>query len=151
MKRTLKTGFAILLVMSVVIGNIPFAAMMVCVHANDIHGEKAVHLHYGQLPGQPCHESADSAKVANATTAGPAGLSQSSSEEERRHFPLVPETLITSQASFKRALSLLSAAQRHSPESTINVSAGHRGGYRFYDPSFVFPDTVFINTTILII
>ena len=70
MKRTLKTGFAILLVMSVVIGNIPFAAMMVCVHANDIHGEKAVHLHYGQLPGQPCHESADSAKVANATTAG---------------------------------------------------------------------------------
>ncbi|MBT3185921.1 MAG: hypothetical protein HN342_15500 [Nitrospina sp.] len=151
MKRTLKTGFAILLVMSVVIGNIPFAAMMVCVHANDIHGEKAVHLHYGQLPGQPCHESADSAKVANATTAGPVGLSQSSSEEERRHFPLVPETLITSQASFKRALSLLSAAQRHSPESTINVSAGHRGGYRFYDPSFVFPDTVFINTTILII
>jgi len=138
MKRTLKTGFAILLVMSVVIGNIPFAAMMVCVHANDIHGEKAVHLHYGQLPGQPCHES-------------PVGLSQSSSEEERRHFPLVPETLITSQASFKRALSLLSAAQRHSPESTINVSAGHRGGYRFYDPSFVFPDTVFINTTILII
>ena len=164
MKRTLKTGFAILLVMSVVIGNIPFAAMMVCVHANDIHGEKAVHLHYGQLPGQPCHESADSAKVANATSrlrqsgecydgraAGPVGLSQSSSEEERRHFPLVPETLITSQASFKRALSLLSAAQRHSPESTINVSAGHRGGYRFYDPSFVFPDTVFINTTILII
>jgi len=138
MKRTLKTGFAILLVMSVVIGNIPFSTMTVCVHANDIHGEKAVHLHYGQLPGQPCDES-------------PAGLSQPSSEEGRRHFSLALETLITSQASFKRSLSLLPSVQLHRPESTIGSPAGHRGGYRFYDPSFVFPDTAFINTTILII
>ncbi len=162
MKRRVTIGIAILLFMCVGLGNVPFRAMLLCVHGGGGHGEKTVHLHYGQLPGQPCHESVDSAKVANATSrlrqsgydgraAGPAGLSHTSSEEERRHFPLALETLITSQASFKRSLSLLPSAQLHSPESTIGSPAGHRSGYPFYDPSFVFPDTAFINTTILII
>ena len=151
MKRRLTIGIAILLFMCVGLGNVPFRAMLLCVHGGGGHGEKTVHIHYGQLPGQPCHESADSAKVANATTAGPAGLSHTSSEEERRHFSLALETLITSQASFKRTFSLLPSALLHSPELTINLSAGPRGGYRFYDPSFVFLDTAFINTTILII
>ncbi|MBW2708379.1 MAG: hypothetical protein JRD04_03695, partial [Deltaproteobacteria bacterium] len=129
---------AILLFMCVGLGNVPFRAMLLCVHGGGGHEGKTAHLHYGQLPGQPCHESS-------------AGLSHTSSEEGRRHFPLTLETLISSQASFKRTLSLLPSAQRHSSESTINLSAGPRGGYRFYDPFFVFPDTAFINTTILII
>ena len=151
MKRRVTLGIAILLFMCVGLGNVPFRAMLVCVHDGGGHGEKTVHLHYGQLPGQPCDESADSAKVANATTAGPAGLSHTAREEGRRHFSFSLETLITSQASFKRSLSLLPSAQLHSPPPTIGSPAGHRGGYRFYDPSFVFPDNAFINTTILII
>ena len=138
MKRKVTIGIAILLFMCVGLGNVPFRTMLVCVHGGGGHGEKTVHLHYGQLPGQPCHES-------------PAGFSHTSSEEGRRHFSIALETLITSQASFKRTLSLLPSAQLRSPESTIGSPAGHRGGYRFYDPSFVFLDTAFINTTILII
>jgi len=138
MKGAFKTGFAILLMMSVVIGNIPFGTILVCVHANDIHGEKAVHLHYDQIPQQPCNDA-------------PHGVRHGNSGEGRRHFSLAPETLITSQASFKRSLTLLPSVQLHSPEPTMGSPAGHRGGYGFYDPSFVFPDTAFINTTILII
>ena len=138
MKRRVTIGIAILLFMCVGLGNVPFRAMLVCVHGGGGHGEKTVHLHYGQLPGQPCHES-------------PAGLSPTTREEGPRHFSLALETLIASQTSFKRTLSLLPSAQLHSPESTIGSPAGHRGGYRFYDPSFVFPDTAFINTTILIV
>jgi hypothetical protein len=138
MKRRIRIGIAILLFMCVALGNVPLRAMLVCVHEGGGHGEKTVHLHYGQLPGQPCDES-------------PAGLSQPSSEEGRRHFSLALETLITSQTSFKRTLSLLPSAPLHSPESTIGLSAGPRGGYRFYDPSSVLLGTVFANTTILII
>jgi len=151
MKRRVTIGIAIFLFMCVGLGNVPFRAMLLCVHGGGGHGEKTVHIHYGQLPGQPCHESADSAKVANATTAGPAGLSPTTTEEERQHFSLALEILITSQGSFKRVLSLLPSVQLHSPESTIGSPAGPRGGYRFYDPSFVFPDTAFISTTILIV
>ncbi len=138
MRRRVTIGTAILLFMCVGLGNLPFRAMLVCVHDGGGHGEKTVHLHYGQLPGQPCHES-------------PAGLSHTTREEGRRHFSLSLETLITSQASFKRSLTLQPSAQLHSTEPTIGSPVGHRGGYRFYDPSFVFPDTAFINTTILII
>ncbi len=138
MKRRVTIGIAVLLFMCVGLGNVPLRATLVCVHEGGGHGEKTVHLHYGQLPGQPCDES-------------PAGLSPKTTGEGRRHFSLVLETLIASQSSFKRALSLLPSAPLHSPGSAMGSPAGSRGGYRFYDPSFVFLDTAFINTTILIV
>ena len=139
MKHWVTIGIAILLFVCVGIGNVSLGAMLVCVHEGGDHGEKRVHLHYGQLPGQqPCHES-------------PAGLNPAATEEDRRHFSLALETLIASQASFKRTLSLLSSVQVHCPESSIGPPAVPRGRSRFYDPAFVFPDTALISTTILIV
>jgi hypothetical protein len=75
MKRNLNTTLVMVLAMCLLLGNIPFGTMMVCVHAGEAHGEKAIHLHYGQLPGQPCDES-------------PEGLSFRTAMPGRGIFPL---------------------------------------------------------------
>jgi hypothetical protein len=138
MKRRVTIGIVILMVMCVALVTVPFRAMLVCVHDGGGHGEKAIHLHYGQLPGYPCHESSP-------------GLNHTAGAEGRRHFSLVFETLTHAQTSFKRVLSLLPPAQFHHLDAIINPPVGPQGGYGFYDPSFVFTDTPFTNTTILII
>jgi len=138
MKRRFTIGIAILMVMCVALGTLPLHAMMVCVHDGGGYGEETVHLHYGQLPGYPCHESSS-------------GLTHTAGEEERHHFSLVVETLTNTQTSFKRVLSLLPSVQIHSPELINDPPVATHGGYRFYDPSFVFLDAVFTDTTILII
>lgn len=136
MKNRLTSGMVILVVMCVMLGNAPFRDMLVCVHGSG--GEKAVHLHYGQLPGQPCDESRT-------------GLSQVATDEDRWHFSLDLETISNTQTSFKRALNLLSTARFHSSGFTMHSPAGTLGEYHFYDPSFVSLDTAFTTTTILII
>ena len=97
MKRKLTAGIVISLIMCVVLGNGPFSAMTVCVHEDGGYGEKAVHLHYGQVPGQPCDES-------------PQGPGYGTGEEGPRHFSLALEIPVNAQTSFKRVLSLLPRA-----------------------------------------
>jgi hypothetical protein len=138
MKRRVTIGIAVLMVMCVALGTLPLHAMMVCVHDGGGHGEGTVHLHYGQLPGYPCHESSS-------------GLTHTAGEEERHHFSLVVETLTNVQTSFKRVLSMLPPAQFHHLDAIINPPVDPQGGCRFHNPSFVFTDTAFTNTTILII
>ena len=138
MKRKLTAGLVISLIMCVVLGNGPFSAMMICVHEEGSHGEKAVHFHYGQLPGQPCDES-------------PQGPSYGTGEEGPRHFSLSLEIPVNAQVSSKRVLSLLPCARLHSPQTKVDPHAAIRGGHCFYDLAFVLPDPAFTNTTILII
>ena len=138
MKRKLTAGLVISLIMCVVLGNGPLSAMMICVHEDGSHGEKAVHFHYGQLPGQPCDES-------------PKGAGYGAGEEGPRHFSLALEIPINAQTSFKRVLSLLPHARLHSPQAKVDPPAAIRGGHGFYDPAFVLSDPAFTNTTILII
>ncbi|MCG6880595.1 MAG: hypothetical protein LJE96_15795 [Deltaproteobacteria bacterium] len=136
MKNRLAAVMVILLVMCVILGNVPFRNMLVCVHGGG--GERVVHLHYGQLEGQPCDETR-------------AGLSRVTTDEERWHFSLDLETISNTQTSFKRPLNMLSPALLHSGGFATYSTAGSRGGYPFYDPSFVFLDPALTTTTILII
>ena len=138
MKRRVKIGIAVLMVMCLALGTLPLRAMMVCVHDGGGHGAETVHLHYGQLPGYPCHESSP-------------GLNHTDGEEERRHFSLVVETLTHAQTSFKRVSGLLPPAQFHDLDDIVRPSVDSRGKYRFNNPAFFFTDTAFPNTTILII
>jgi hypothetical protein len=138
MKRKLTAGLAISLVLFVVLGGISFSAMMLCVHGGDGHERQTIHFHFGQLEGQSCGESRT-------------GLCHTTHEEGPRHFSLGLETLINSQTSFKRVLSMLPYAQLQSLASTVAPPSTTHCGYPFYDPSFVFPDTAWFNTTILII
>lgn len=138
MKRSLKAVIVVLLMMCVMLGNMPFGTMLLCVHSGGGHGEKAVHLHFGQLPGQPCEES-------------PRGLQHVAGDEDRRHFSLAPEILMNGQTSPKRLLSLLSSVRRFHSESSIDPSTIAHGGYCLEDPSLLFPDAAFTSTTILII
>lgn len=138
MKRSLKAVIVVLLMMYVMLGNMPFRTMLLCVHSGGGHGEKAIHLHFGQLPGQPCEES-------------PRGLQHVAGDEDRRHFSLASETLMNGQISPKRILSLLSSVRHFYSESTIDPSAIAYGRYCLNDPPVVFYDTAFTDTTILII
>lgn len=138
MKRRVTIGIAILMVMCLALGTLPSRAMMLCVHDGGGHGEKAVHLHYGQLPEYPCHESSS-------------GLNHTAGEEERRHFSLVVETLTHGQISFKRVLSLLPPAQFHDLDAIISPPADTQGEHRSPNAPFVLTDTAFTHTTILIL
>jgi len=138
MKRNLTAVIVLALVLCVILGNVPFRAMLVCVHGGGDHGEKAVHLHFDQLPGLPCHESSP-------------GLTPATHEEGPRHFSLALETLTNVQTPFKRSLNLLPPVQVQPPRFTMHSPAGTRSGCPFFDPSFVFFDTAFSKTTILII
>jgi hypothetical protein len=136
MKNRLAAVMVILLMMCVMLGNVPFRNMLLCVHGGG--GERVVHLHYGQLDGQPCDETR-------------AGLNRVTTHEERWHFSLNLETISNTQTSIKRPLNMLSPALLQSGEFALYSSAGTRGGYPFYEPSFVFLDPAFTTTTILII
>lgn len=138
MKRAFKTGFAILLVMSVVIGNIPFGTILVCVHADDIHGEKAVHLHYDQIPGQPCNDA-------------PHGVRHENSGEGRRHFFLAPEIPIRTPSSSTRVLSPLLHCAIEPLETEADSIRNSRGSFIFDNPSFAALDTSFTHIIVLII
>ena len=138
MNRSLKAVIVILLMMCVMLGNIPFRTMLLCVHSGGGHGEKAVHLHFGQLPGQPCEESLR-------------GVHHVAGDEDHRHFSLAPETLMNGRTSPQRILSLLSSVRHFHSESTMDSPAFSHGRYGLNDPPFVFPDTAFTNTTILIL
>lgn len=138
MKHKVTAGIVISLMVFVVSGSISFQAMLVCVHGGGDHEQQKVHFHFDQLPGQPCGESRE-------------GLSHTTREGGTRHFSLALETLINTQTSIKRLLSLVPSPQLQSAEAAKDPSAATHGGYPFFDPSFVFPDTAFPNTTILII
>ena len=138
MKRNLKTAIVTALVMCLVLGNVPFRAILVCVHGGGGHGEEKVHLHYGQLPGQPCHES-------------PEGLTLSSGGEGRRHFSLDREILNKPQSSVNHALRL-SPLTQHLVSGLVEKGSACIGRERPFDePSFIFLDTAFTPTTVLII
>ncbi len=136
MKNRLAVVVVSLLVMCVMLGNVPFRDMLVCVHGGG--GERVVHLHYGQLEGQLCDETR-------------AGLNRVTTDEERWHFSLDLETISNTQTSFKRPLNMLSPSLLHSDGFAAHSPAGSRGGDFFNDPSFVPLDTAFTTTTILII
>ena len=138
MKRSLKAVIVVLLMMCVMLGSMPFRTILLCVHSGGGHGEKAVHLHFGQLPGQPCEES-------------PRGLQHVAGDEDRRHFSLASETLMNGQTSPKRIFSLLSSVRHLRSESTIDPSTIAHGRYCLNDPPVVFHDTAFTDATILII
>ncbi len=138
MKRNLKTTLVMALAMCLLLGNVPFGTMMVCVHAGEAHGEETIHLHYGQLPGQPCDES-------------PEGLTLSRGEAGPWHFFLGQETLNEVRPTVSRSLNHLVPALHPVWESVENGSANIRRGSPFDDPSFVFLDTAFTPTTVLII
>ena len=126
----------ILLVMSVMLGNVPFRDMLVCVHEGG--GESAVHLHYGQLPGQSCDEPQ-------------AGFRHVAGDNGPRHFSLDLETFRNKKTSVKRVLNLLLPVQPHPSCSAAHWTGGRKGAVLFEDPSFLSLDTAFTHTTILII
>jgi len=136
MKNRLAAVMVILLMMSVMLGNVPFRNMLVCVHGGG--GERVVHLHYGQLQGEPCDETGT-------------GQSRVTTDEKRWHFSLDLETINNMQTAFKRPLNALSPAQLHNSGFAMYSPAGSRGDDSFDEASFVFLDTAFTTTTILII
>ena len=138
MKRNLNTTLVMVLAMCLLLGNIPFGTMMVCVHAGEAHGEKAIHLHYRQLPGQPCDEF-------------PEELSLSHGDAGPRHFSLGQETFNEVRPTVCRSLNLLTPALHPVCESVEDGPANIRSGSPFDDHSFVFLDTAFTPTTVLII
>ncbi len=136
MKNRLAAVLTILLVVSVTLGNVPFRDMLVCIHAAD--GERAIHLHYGQLRGQPCDETVT-------------GLSRLTTDEDRWHFSLDLETVSKPQTSIKRFLKVVSAGCLQRGRLPVHSAVDGRSAYPFFDPSFVSLDTAFTHTTILII
>ena len=137
MKRRSSAGIVVFLLVCLVLGDISLRAMLVCVHESGDRDPITVHFHYGQLPGQPCDKS-------------PTGLCHTTGENGRRHFSLAMEALKGAQASFKRDLPLSTI---HVPifESADGSPAGAQCLDRFQSPSFLFLDTAFTKTTILIV
>ncbi len=126
------------LILCFMLGSIPFRTILVCVHGEDFHGKQAVHLHYDQLPGQPCEDSSE-------------GFNHGESGEGRRHFSLRLETINRSQPTFKRVLSLRLPIQFRNM-AAASVSPGiFQEGPSFGQTSSGFLDTSFTTTTILII
>jgi hypothetical protein len=136
MNNRLAAVMVILLMMSVMLGNVPFRNMLVCVHG--VGGERVVHLHYGQLEGELCDETGT-------------GQSRVATDEKRWHFSLDLETIRDTQTSFKRPLNALSPSLLHNSGFAMYSPTGTRGDDSFYDASFVFLDPAFTTTTILII
>ncbi len=138
MNRILRSGLLISLVMSLVLGGVPLGAMTVCVHAGDVSGQKAIHLHYGQLPAQPCDDM-------------PLGSAFGKHREGRRHFSLMVEKLSPSRTRLARLLDSPGPSLHQYAPKAAHAFGGNGTQCTFDDPAFVFLDTAFTHTTILII
>ena len=141
MKARLTVVSVILLLMCAVLGDISFRGMLVCVHQPTDQEKKTVHFHYGGLSRameQPCDAS-------------PTGIGHTAHEDAGRHFSLSMETLGNVQPSHKRALAFNPGFFALCPESAMDLSTGTQRDGRFQWPPFLFLDTSFTKTTILIV
>ena len=141
MKARLTTCIVVLLLMCVVLGGLSFRGMLACIHLTGDHEQKTVHFHYGGLcqpPGQTCDES-------------PTGICHTTDGDVGWHFPLTMEALRNARPFFKCTLAFNPGLHFHIPELADGSLTDTHWIDRFQQPSFLFLDTAFTKSTILII